>query len=84
MHTLAQWFPSWIARKINLITMSAHQRKQMSENLSAEEHAILMAKCGELNLLATLSMIQLLAPLSLIDQSKTATGQSLKDVSRLV
>ena len=29
-------------------------------------------------------MIQLLAPLSLIDTSKTATGQSLKDLNRLV
>ena len=29
-------------------------------------------------------MIQFLAPLSLIDMSKTATGQSLKDVNRLV
>ena len=29
-------------------------------------------------------MIQLFAPLSLIDTSKTATGQSLKDVNRLV
>ena len=43
-----------------------------------------MAKRGELNWLATQSMIQLLAPLSLIDTLKTATGQSLKDVNRLV
>ena len=71
-------------RKISLITMSAHQRKHMSEILSAEEHTTLMAKRGELNWLATQSMIQLLAPLSLIDTSKTATGQSLKDVNRLV
>ena len=42
------------------------------------------AKRGELNWLATQSMIQLLAPLSLIDTSKTATGQSVKDVNRLV
>ena len=58
------------ARKISLITMSAHRRKHMSETLSAEERATLM--------------IQLLAPLSLIDTSKTATGQSLKDLNRLV
>ena len=44
----------------------------------------MMAKRGELNWLATQSMIQLLAPLSLIDTSKTATGQSLKDLNRLV
>ena len=68
----------------SVITMSAHRRKHMSETLSAEEHATLMAKRGELNWLATQSMIQLLAPLSLIDTSKTATGQSLKDVNRLV
>ena len=71
-------------RKISLVTMSAHRRKHMSETLSAEEHTTLMAKCGELNWLATQSMIQLLAALSLIDTSKTATGQSLKDVNRLV
>ena len=70
------------ARKINLITMSAQRRKHLSETLSAEEHTILMAKRGELNLLATQSMIQLLAPLSLIDTSKTATGQSLKESTR--
>ena len=72
------------ARKISLITMSAHRRKHMSETLSAEEHTTLMVKRGELNWSATQSMIQLLAPLSLVDTSKTATGQSLKDVSRLV
>ena len=44
----------------------------------------MMAKRGELNWLATQSMIQLLAPLSLIDTSKTATGHSLKDLNRLV
>ena len=64
--------------------MSAHRRKHMSETLSAEEHTTLMAKRGELNWLATQSMIQLLAPLRLIDTSKTATGQSLKEVNRLV
>ena len=53
------------ARKISLITMFAHRRKHMSETLSAEEHTTLMAKRGELNWLATQSMIQLLAPLSL-------------------
>ena len=68
------------ARKISLITMSAHRRKHMSETLSAEEHTTLMAKRGE----ATQSMIQLLAPLSLIYTSKTAKGQSLKDLNRLV
>ena len=72
------------ARKISLITMSAHQRKHMSEILSAEEHTTLMAKRGELNWSATQSMIQLSAPLTLIDTSKTATRQSLKDVNRLV
>ena len=72
------------ARKISLITMSAHQRKHMSETLSAEEHTTLMAKRGELNWLATPSMSQLPAPLSLVDTSKTATGQSLKDANRLV
>ena len=72
------------ARKISLITMSAHRRKHMSEILSAEEHRTLTAKRGELNWLATQSMMQLLAPLSLIDTSKTATAQSLKDVNRLV
>ena len=34
----------------------------MSETLSAEEHATLMAKRGDLNWLATQSMVQLLAP----------------------
>ena len=72
------------ARKISLITMSAHWRKRMSETLSAEEHTSLMAKRGELNWLATQSMIQLSAPLSLIDRSKIATGQSRKDVNRVV
>ena len=43
-----------------------------------------MAKRGELNWLATQSMIQLSVPLSFIDTSKTATGQSLKHVNRLV
>ena len=47
------------ARKISLITMSAHRRKHMSETLSAEEHTTLMAKRGEVNWLATQSMIQL-------------------------
>ena len=56
----------------------------MTETLSDEEHTVLMAKRGELNWLATQSMFQLLAPLSLIDTSKTATGQSLKDLNRLV
>ena len=37
------------ARKISLITLSAHRRKHMSEILSAEEHTTLMAKRGELN-----------------------------------
>ena len=31
------------ARKISLITMSAHRRKHMTEILSAEEHTTLMA-----------------------------------------
>ena len=48
----------------------------------AEAHTTLMAKRGELDWLATQSMIQLLAPLSLIDTSKTATGQSFKDLNR--
>ena len=56
----------------------------MSETSSAEEHTTLLAKRGELNRPATQPMIQLLAPLSLIDMSKTATGQSLKDVNRVV
>ena len=64
--------------------MSAHRRKHMTETLSNEEHTTMMAKRGELNWLATQSMIQLLTPLSLIDTSKTATGQSLKDLNRLV
>ena len=72
------------ARKISLITMSAHRRKHMSETLSAEGHKTLMAKRGELDWLATQSMIQLLAPLSLSDTSKIAAGQSLKDVNRFV
>ena len=72
------------ARKIDLITMSAHRRKHMTETLSDEEHTTMMAKRGELNWLARQSMIQLLALLSLIDTSKTATGQSLKDLNRLV
>ena len=71
-------------RKIDLITMSAHRRKHMTETLSDEEHTTMMAKRGELTWLATQSLIQLLAPLSLIDTSKTATGQSLKDLNRLV
>ena len=43
-----------------------------------------MTKRGELNWPATQSMIQLLASLSLIGTPKTATGQSLKDLNRLV
>ena len=73
------------ARKISLITMSAQRRKHMSEALSAEEHTTLMAKSGELNWSATQSMIPLLAPLSLIDTSKTARRtKSLKDVNPIV
>ena len=60
------------ARKISIITMSAHRHKHMSETLSADEHTTLMAKRGELNWLATQSMIQLLAPSSLIDTSKNS------------
>ena len=37
------------ARKISLITMSAHRRKHMSETLPAEQHTTLMAKRCELN-----------------------------------
>ena len=48
------------------------------------EHATLVAKCGELNWLATQSKIQLLAPLSRIDTLKKATGQSFKELNRLV
>ena len=72
------------ARKIDLITMSAHRPKHMTKTLSDEEHTTMMAKRGELNWLATQPMIQSLAPLSLIDTSKTATGQSLKYLKRLV
>ena len=64
--------------------MSAHRRKHTTETLPDEEHTTMMEKRGELYWLATQSMIQLLAPLSLIDTSKTATGQSLKDLNRLV
>ena len=64
--------------------MSAHRRKHMTETLSDKEHTTMMAKRGELNWLATQTMIQLLAPLRLIDMSKTANGQSLKDLNRLV
>ena len=56
----------------------------MSETLSEEELTTLSAKRGELNWLATQSMTQLLAPLSLIDTSKAATGQSFKETNRLV
>ena len=56
----------------------------MSEMLSEEEDTTPMAKRGELNWLVTQSMIQLLALLSLIDTSKTATGQSVKDLNQLV
>ena len=57
----------------------------MSEMLSEEEEDTTpMAKRGELNWLVTQSMIRLLAPLSLIDSSKTATGQSVKDLNQLV
>ena len=72
------------ARKIGLIIMSAHRRKHTSETLSDKEHTTLMAKRGELNWLATQTMIPLLAPSSSIDTSKTATGQSFKDLNRLV
>ena len=41
------------ARKIDLITMSAHRRKHMTETLSDKEHTTMMAKRGELNWLAT-------------------------------
>ena len=67
-----------------LIMMSAHRRKHMSETLSEEEHITLIAERGKLNWSATQSMNQLLAPLSLIDTSKTTTGQSLKYLNRLV
>ena len=73
-----------VAPERSVSSRCPHRRKHMSETLSAEEHTTLMAKRGELNWLATQSMTQLLAPLSVIDTSKTATGQSLKDVKRLV
>ena len=50
------------ARKIGLITMSAHRRKHISEVLPEGEHTTLMAKRCALNWLATQCMIQLLAP----------------------
>ena len=57
------------ARKVDLITMSAHRRKHVTDSpKSDEEHTTMMAKRGELNWLATQTMIQLLAPPSLIEQ----------------
>ena len=72
------------ARKMGLITMSAHRRKHVSETLSQDEHTTLMANRGGLNRLATQSIMQLLALLSLIDTSKTATSQSFIELNRLV
>ena len=69
---------------VDLITMSAHRRKHVSETLSQDEHTTLMANRGGLNRLATQSIMQLLAPLSLIDTSKTATSQSFIELNRLV
>ena len=69
---------------LDLITMSAHRRKHVSETLSQDEHTTLMANRGGLNRLATQSMMQLLALLSLIDTSKTATSQSFIELNRLV
>ena len=51
-----------------------HVKQQTSPStLSGEEHTTMMAKRGELHWLA-----------SLIDTSQTVTGQSLKDLNRLV
>ena len=57
-------------------TMSAHRRKHMTETLSDEEHTTLMAKRGELA--GDAIHDSTVGTLSLIDTSKTATGQSLK------
>ena len=72
------------SKKRGLITMSAHRRKHVSETLSQDEHTTLMANRGGLNRLATQSIMQLLALLSLIDTSKTATSQSFIELNRLV
>ena len=69
------------AWKIGFITMSAHRRKHMSETLSEEEHTTLLAKRGELNSLATKTMIQLLAPLRSV--STTRRKQPQDKVSRI-
>ena len=54
------------------------------KTLSQDEHTTLMANRGGLNRLATQSIMQLLALLSLIDTSKTATSQSFIELTRLV
>ena len=41
----------------------------MNEPLTAEERSQMVAKRGELNWLAAQTMVQLLAPLSLVDTS---------------
>ena len=71
-----------LARQVSLITMSAHRRKHMSETLSAQEHNI-DGKTWRVELVSD-TIHELSASLSLIDTSKSATGQSLKDLNRLV
>ena len=44
----------------------------------------MMTKRDELNWLATHTMVQLLAPLSLVDTSARATGESLRELNSLV
>ena len=72
------------ARRIAMIPLSAHRRAHMAEPLTAEERSLMVAKRGELNWLATQSMVQLLAPLSLVDTSARATGESLRELNSLV
>ena len=70
------------ARKVGLVTMSLHRRKHVSHKLTDGEHSL--AKRGGLNWFATQSMIQLVAPLSLIETLKEVTGECSKCLNRLV
>ena len=56
----------------------------MSEPFTAEECSQLVANRGELTWLATQTMVQLLAPLSLVGTSQRAAGESLKELHALV
>ena len=72
------------ARKITLIPLTQHRRRHMQAPLNAEERHLMVAKRGELNWLATQTMIQALSSLSLLDTSMEATGESLRELNHLI